>query len=241
MCGIGTLVKTSLVDFPGRIAAAVFLKGCNLRCPYCYNAELATGSIDGSQAVTFEEITAHLKKRKNVLSGFVLSGGEALLSPYFHALVKTARSFGYAIKLDTNGTMPDMLTEILENPELCPDFISLDVKTSPERYIELSAAGSLDEISRMYQQSIKRSIKLISALPADKREFRTVLVPGLVGEREIREIASLLPEDASWMFAPFKNKNCLDVNYTAIQPYPEDAAKNLVHLAKSIISGAVLR
>lgn len=84
---IGSLIKTSTVDYPGRIAAAIFLHGCNLRCPYCYNIDLVTGKVDDYDAISFNELIAHLEKRKNVLSGFVISGGEPTISPYLPQLI----------------------------------------------------------------------------------------------------------------------------------------------------------
>ncbi|MBR5097390.1 MAG: radical SAM protein, partial [Treponema sp.] len=163
------LVKTSLVDFPERVAAACFLPGCNLRCPYCYNTELvehqeASQAKDGGDKkivgasptmtnaashviaardaaifISIDQVIAHLKKRANVLSGFVISGGEPLCHPdVVRDLILEARSLGYKIKLDTNGSFPDRLQQLLDDPAARPDYIALDVKTSPARYKDFS-------------------------------------------------------------------------------------------------------
>ena len=134
---IGALVKTSLVDFPGTVCAAVFLKHCNLRCPYCYNAQLVTKPQDDNGLFTITEIKNHLIKRKDVLDGLVISGGEALLNPDTKELILFAKKLNYKIKLDTNGTMPELLQQITENPQTRPDFISMDIKTSPHKYHRL--------------------------------------------------------------------------------------------------------
>jgi pyruvate formate lyase activating enzyme len=179
MNNLGVLVKTSLVDYPGRVAAALFTTGCNLRCPYCYNGPLVLGApAHSDEALTLEDVLSHLEKRCSVLTGFVISGGEPLLCPELPRLIRGARSLGYKIKLDTNGTLSEKLSELLNTPDLRPDFIALDVKTSPDRYSELSGSPPASTV-------LLQSIRLVAALPPDAREFRTVLVPGLVGQADI--------------------------------------------------------
>jgi pyruvate formate lyase activating enzyme len=245
----GALVKTSLVDYPGKVACAVFLRGCNLRCPYCYNAALVTGNVNEENAATAAEIIAHLVKRKNVLTGFVLSGGEPLLSPVAAELVSAARRLGYFIKLDTNGTLPDVLELFLRNTTTKPDYIALDVKTAPARYALFSPAPVVERVSaehystpiKNFQSELEHTISIISSLAPGAREFRTVLVPGLVDEDDIRALAHMLPKDAAWFFAPFKPGGCLDPSYNEITPYTESRMQQLVSLAREIIPGAQLR
>ncbi len=238
---VGMLIKTSLVDYPGHVAAAVFLHGCNLRCPYCYNTDLVTGILP-SDAATYSEIIAHLEKRRNVIKGFVISGGEALLSPWTEKLIHDARSLGYLIKLDTNGMATDRLRNLMNDPALCPDFIALDIKTSPEKYSMLLPGKVFDEQGiAALAQTIKDSIELVSTLPSSRREFRTVLVPPLVSEKDIAAIGQLLPEDASWQFANFRNDHCVDRLYEGIPPYISKETEALVTLAKQFVPNAVLR
>jgi pyruvate formate lyase activating enzyme len=237
----GALVKTSLVDYPGRVAAAYFVRGCNMRCPYCYNRELVIGEdaagdgeTNNAYAATADEVIAHLKKRRNVLTGFVLSGGEPMLSPGAAELVSAARRLGYSVKLDTNGAMPQILECFLSSPDTRPDYVALDIKTSPERYHLLCSA-------RDYQKEVLRSVEILRRLAPHAREFRTVLVPPLVGKEDIFAIARILPKDASWFFAPFKNASCLDPSYNSIAPYTDDEASRLVEAAREIIPGAQMR
>ena len=229
---IGALVKTSLVDFPKKVSSALFLYGCNLRCPYCYNKDLVTGSFEDFEAVSFDNVISHLLKRKNVLSGFVISGGEPCISPYLKLLIAEAHKLGYAVKLDTNGTFPEKIEELLKDKLCCPDFIAMDVKTSLDKYHILGCSDT---------ENIEKSITIISELPTDKREFRTVLVPPLVDMDNIGKIAALLPKDASWQFANFKPGNCLEDNYNKIIPYTQSQIEELVNSAKTIIKGANLR
>ena len=246
------LVKTSLVNFPGRVAAAVFLPGCNLRCPFCHNAELALASVvsgpkpanrEAADYVKIEEVCAHLEKRKSVLGGLAISGGEPLLSPVLGELVAKARALGLAVKIDTNGTLTDRLFAILEDENLCPDMIALDVKTSPSRYSELATEPSAGERAGA---ELMRTISLLSrphqsfARPV-RIEYRTVLVPALVGEKEIREIAALLPGGADWEFANFVPGTCLDPSWNDLEPYGPVETRRLMSIAQALHSGAKLR
>ena len=245
----GVLVKTTLVDFPGRVASSLFLRGCNLRCPYCYNAGLVLGGEAAADDVyaTAEEVFLHLEKRKNVLTGFVVSGGEPLINPLTSYLVSYAKALGYRVKLDTNGTLPDELNALIEDDTMRPDFIAMDIKTSPSRYGEL--LGSLKtqdkstaaKIAEDFSSRIAAAARLTSSLPPSSREWRTVLVPPLVTKRDIREMAALLPSDASWRFAQFRNENCIDPAYNDIAPYSDAEAASLVAYAKTFIKDSELR
>lgn len=237
---IGSLIKTSAVDYPGRISAALFLHGCNMRCPYCYNIDLVTGKVDDYDAVSFNDVIAHLEKRKNVLSGFVISGGEPTISPYLPHLLYEAKKRGYKVKLDTNGMKADYLESLLDNPELKPDFLALDFKTKPEKYHLLGGAHS-PMGPESAGEKIKKTIELAKKLPIENYEFRTVLVPSLVSIEDIKEMASYLPKDAFWFFANFRNDSCIDESYNDIEPYNEKELDEIVHQAQSLVSKAILR
>lgn len=241
--GAGVLIKTTLVDFPGRVASTFFLKGCNLRCPYCYNTGLVLGGkeAEGDPVIPLSELFAHLEHRKNVLTGLVISGGEPLLNPDLKEIILRARSLGYKIKLDTNGTLPDKLAELINSEQLRPDFIAMDIKTNPFRYAAdiclKDSPLSKDDIPSL----LARSAKLISSLPAECREWRTVLVPPLVKKDDIKAMAKLLPADASWQFAQFRNEHCINPAYNDIPPYLDAELKELVSFAQTLVSGAALR
>lgn len=233
------LQKTSLVNYPDRVAAAVFLPGCNLRCPYCYNGALACGQAD-DEYVPIETVYDHIEKRKEVLSGFVISGGEALLSPELPALIGAAKQAGLAVKLDTNGLLPEALARLLHNRELCPDMLAVDIKTSPNRYSELgfcahgSAEAALKETLRMLRQKT-------GWCKAVAVEYRTVLVPSLVQTADIAAIAELLLPEAEWVFAPFLPGNCLDPAWNDIRPYTLEEMHRLVAFAQTKIPASRLR
>ena len=242
----GVLIKTTCVDYPGRVAGSFFLRGCNLRCPYCYNTGLVLGgekADDDSSLNTIEELFAHMEKRQGILSGIVISGGEPLINPYTPLIIRKAKELGYKVKLDTNGTLPDELEAFLDNPELRPDFIAMDIKTTPERYAEeiCNKASKFYGNRKHFAGLVRRSAELTATLPADSREWRTVLVPGLVTKDDLRNIADIIPRDGSWQFAQFRNQNCIDPAYNDIYPYSDAEAAELVNYAKSLIPGAELR
>ncbi len=242
------LLKTSLVNFPGRVCAAVFLPGCNLRCPYCHNGELASASVaSGPKAghsegyVTLEEVYAHLERRRGVIGGVTVSGGEPLLSPALDELIRKAKSLSLAVKIDTNGTLPDRLAALLSDTARRPDMLAIDVKTSPARYAELAIEPEAGERAG---RELTRSLEILreAAMAGTTRvEYRTVLAPGLVGEREIREIAGLLHDGADWEFAQFSPGNCLDPAWNDIASYGPSEAARLVEIAREYVPGARLR
>ena len=240
----GVLVKTTCVDFPGRVAGSFFLKGCNIRCPYCYNIGLVLEDAESQEPLSsVNELFAHLEKRQGILSGLVISGGEPLLNPYTPLIIRKAKELGYKIKIDTNGTLPEKLRSLTENPELKPDFIAMDIKTMPCRYSTLICGDASPYFGKSdyFEKVLKESADLVAAYPADCREWRTVLVPGLVTKDDISAMAALLPQDASWQFAEFRNGNCLDPSYNDIYPYTDAEAKELIEYAQTLIKGAALR
>jgi pyruvate formate lyase activating enzyme len=239
----GALIKTTLVDFPGRVASTFFLKGCNLRCPYCYNTGLVLGGkeAEGDILATAAELFAHLERRKKMLTGLVISGGEPLINPLTPYIIAEAKKLGYKVKLDTNGTLPDRLAELVHDSETRPDFIAMDIKTNPARYADEICEKGAPLTKQDIPALLTRSAELIASFPSDSREWRTVLVPPLVKKNDIAAMAALLPHDASWQFAQFDNKNCIKPSFNDIPPYLDSELKELVSYAETFIPGAELR
>lgn len=245
------LLKTTLVNFPGKLATAVFLPGCNLRCGYCYNGELACADVFGQTLVNSEneyiclsEVFEHLKKRRKLLDSLVISGGEPTISPLLQELLRVACSLEYSVKLDTNGLFPEKLETIFKaDTSRCITFVALDIKTAPTRYQELlpsSERGFCVDFS----ERLQKTLHLLSRFEIEKDlkvEYRTVLVPSLVGSDEIESIARLLPEHADWKWARFVPTHCLDPRFTNSTPYTEDELLRLLQHAKQIIKNVSLR
>lgn len=162
---IAGLQKLTLLDFPGRIACTVFLPGCNLRCPFCHNASLALPQKDASPGITVDELLVFLQKRRGRLQGVCITGGEPTLHPELPELLRQIHLLGYEVKLDTNGTNPEVLRAILA--EGLADYVAMDIKNSPARYAE--TCGGVDVLDRVQQ-----SAALVLEGSVDY-EFRTTL------------------------------------------------------------------
>lgn len=175
---IAGFVKTSFVDYPGIIASVVFTQGCNLRCGYCHNVDLLD-SNGNSNGILPEEIFEWLSKRKGMIEAVVLSGGEPTLQKNLHIFIEELKSMRLFVKLDTNGTNPDILRTLIEDELL--DFIAMDIKAPFSKYERITGTSEL-ELS-----SIRESVEVIknSGLA---HEFRTTLCP----ELEADDIPSII-------------------------------------------------
>ncbi len=160
------LQKLTLLDYPGKMACTIFTAGCNLRCPFCHNSRLVINQEKQSE-YSEEEIFAFLKKRAGVLDGVAITGGEPLLQNDIEDFIRSVRDFGYSVKLDTNGTFPEKLRDLVEKGLV--DYIAMDVKNSPELYAETVGISGYD-ISK-----IKESIDFLLEGKVDY-EFRTTVV-----------------------------------------------------------------
>lgn len=200
---IGGLEKLSLIDFPGYLSAIVFTKSCNFRCHFCYNPMLvfAEGenelkNIDeGPSLIPEEDFFLFLKERVGKLEGLVISGGEPTLQPDLKEFIIKVKELGYKIKLDTNGTNPEKVSDLIKNNLL--DYIAMDLKAPLEKYE--AVIGVKTDINK-----IKESIDLLinGNVPY---EFRSTLVPGLVNEDDILEMSKDIEGANLWYLQKFKS------------------------------------
>ncbi len=200
------LEKTSLIDYPGFVAAVLFVRGCNLRCPYCHNPELVEGpEPEGMES--WETILPFLEKRRSILQGVCISGGEPLLVPELPTLIDEIHKLGYKVKVDTNGTKP----EILET--LPADYIAMDVKTSPDKY---PLVGGSKEMGAWVQESAHILMHRDIA-----HEFRITVAPEIFDLSDAREWASYLKGGMQVVLTGVRLHHTLDPNYkTRVAPYP---------------------
>ena len=187
--------KTTLLDYPGHVAATIFTGGCNYRCPFCHNSDLVVNSTM-SPCISQEEIFSFLKKRKNVLSGICITGGEPTLQTNLSEFIKKVRSLGYKIKLDTNGYRPDVISSLLEDNLL--DYIAMDIKAGLSNYAKVSGIPNLDT------SKIKESISIIENSGIDY-EFRTTVVKELHNRQDFLEISEMLSSSSSYFIQSFKD------------------------------------
>ena len=190
---LGGFQKLSLLNYPDKTACAVFTTGCNFRCPWCHNAGLVRGE---TQPIPQEEILAYLRKRKGLLEGICVSGGEPLMQRDLPGFLRSVKELGYAVKLDTNGSFPDRLETLIADGLI--DHAAMDVKNTPEKYAETIglAAAPVPEILRSIE--ILRTGKI-------PYEFRTTVVKEYHTAADIKAIAEMLEGAAVWYLQPFRD------------------------------------
>lgn len=174
---IGGFQKNSMIDFPGKIAALLFTTGCNFRCPYCHNPSLIP--MKGDSEIPEEEVLSFLAKRKGLLEGLAITGGEPTLQPDLIAFCRKVKAIGYPIKLDTNGTRPEVLAILIK--ENLIDCIAMDLKADPAAY-PAAIAPRFDE------NALAASIELILQSGMD-HEFRTTCVAPFVTPKAMQSVA----------------------------------------------------
>lgn len=203
--------KTSLVDYPGKVAATLFLTGCNLRCPWCHNGGLVTLADGGAGLIPLEDALALIAKRRPVLGGVAITGGEPLLTATLGGIIRRIKALGLPVKLDTNGTLPHRLAALLTNPATRPDYVALDLKLAPGRYRELLAPGSAAESNP--GAALIESVRLLRTQGVP-HELRSLVFPDdTFTEKDVQELAELVAGDTPWYFSAFKPGTCLDPDW----------------------------
>lgn len=174
--------KLSLVDYKDKLSCTLFMEGCNFRCPFCHNSELVL-SLNKCNKIPFEEILKYLKKRKGLLDAVCISGGEPTLMPDLKEKIKIIKNLGYLVKLDTNGTNPKILKELID--ENLIDYCAMDIKNSKAKY-DVTIGTKYNNF-----KNIEESIKILmnNKIPY---EFRTTLVDEFHDKESIKELGSLI-------------------------------------------------
>lgn len=197
---IGGYIKSSLIDFPGTISCVVFTQGCNFHCPYCHNPDLVPMNRRKDELVSSESIFSFLERRKGLLDGVVITGGEPTLQKGLVDFLRRVKAMDFRVKLDTNGSRPQVLRVLFA--ENLVDYVAMDVKTSPDLYAPVLW-------DRVAPEVLKESIGIImgSSIPY---EFRTTCVRPFTDERTIAEIVSCIKGAERYVLQPFKANRTLD-------------------------------
>lgn len=243
---IGGIQKFSLLDYPGQLAAIVFTQGCNFRCPFCYNPKLVWPAREGKLAyqsfnegklkdhpiVSTDDFLSFLERRKGKLDAVVLTGGEPMIQRDLKDFIKKIKEMDFLVKLDTNGTDPGKLSELLSENLL--DYIAMDLKNSWEKY--LLAAGVGFELAK-----IKKSIKIIkeSKVPY---EFRTTVVPGYTDSDDIEKMGEAIKGARNWYLQNFKaNAELLDKNLGETKPFTQGEMRQMQKLGNKYVEFCGIR
>ena len=228
-CGMN---KTTLLDYPGHVAATLFTGGCNMRCPFCQNSTLVLAPQNQPE-ISEQEVLAFLRRRQGILEGVCITGGEPTLHPNLKNFIRRVRELGYLIKLDTNGYRPQFLRQLLEERLL--DYVAMDIKASKEHY---GIACGLPELEL---HRIEESVELLKA-SSIPYEFRTTVVKGIHSPEEFTAIGQWLQGCRAYYlqsfrdsgqvmqpgFAEFERTELEEMRERAAQYIPQTAMRGLV-------------
>lgn len=218
---IGGLQKTSLLDFPEKIAAIVFTMGCNFRCGYCHNPELINGEAK------IEEVFEFLKTRQGKLDGVVITGGEPCLQKNLPEFIKQVKELGFAVKLDTNGSFPEMLEKVL--PDL--DYVAMDIKAPLEKYSQIVNVD-------VDTSKILKSIEVLKNGGVDY-EFRTTVVKSQLSFEDFEKIGQLIQGAPRYYLQKFVASKILDKSLENEKTYSTEEFERIIDILKSYVKAEV--
>ena len=258
---IGGIQKTSLIDFPGKIAAVVFTQGCNFRCGYCHNPSLAVSSPHWENRLSHKDILSFLQTRIGKLDGIVISGGEPTIQSGLYDFIKEIKNMGFLVKLDTNGTNPQVLERLINDNLL--DYIAMDIKAPLEKYPQIINIASLSEglaprhtplpvgegviVSELCEHyndgrgfdnkimnNIIKSIVLIKNSKLDY-EFRTTVLKSQLLPYDFEKIGQMIKGAKRYYLQKFVPANILDKNLIKEQTYTDTEFKTICHNLKKYV------
>lgn len=186
--------KLTLLNYPDKVACTIFTKGCNFKCPFCHNSSLINLDKENDK---YEEVISYLKKRKGILDGVCITGGEPLIHKSTKDLIKEIKSMGFLVKLDTNGSNPVMLKELID--ENLIDYVAMDIKNTFDKYeMTIGCKTNID--------NIKKSIEILESSNIDY-EFRTTIVKELHTFDDIKGIINRLNNKSKYYIQNFRNSD----------------------------------
>jgi pyruvate formate lyase activating enzyme len=227
---IGALQKFSLIEYPGKISAIVFTQGCNFRCPYCYNRELVD-PVYYKTLLSENDVFSFLQKRRNKLDAVTITGGEPSLQPDLLIFLQQLKKMNYLVKVDSNGSYPEILEEMLEKDLV--DYIALDIKAPLEKYAQITQ-------SEIQPDKIKRSIDSVMSSGVDY-EFRTTVVASLLSRRDLVEIARMIPGAKCYALQRFIASKTLDASFMNEKSYQDEDFTRIVCEIRPFVSKIIIR
>jgi pyruvate formate lyase activating enzyme len=219
---IAGLQKTTLIDYPQKIACTVFLAVCNFRCPWCYSSELVLpAKIAETPRISEKYFLDFLRERKGLLDGVVICGGEPTVNKDLPQFVEKIKRMGYSVKIDTNGSNPEMLKHLV-NTNLI-DYVAMDIKTSPESDVYLSIMGE-----GIKMDNIKESVDFLKKSSIDS-EFRTTVVPGIHTKEDFLKIAKWIGgQDVKYYLQSFRPEKTIEPEFEKIKPFQKEFLEEII-------------
>lgn len=227
---IGGIQKFSLIDYPGRIAAVIFTQGCNFRCPYCHNPELVNPKSFGKNTPE-DSVVSFLEKRWGRLDGVSITGGEPTLQSDLIPFIERVKCLGYAVKIDTNGSLPGILNELIEKRLV--DYIAMDIKGPFNKYGEIAG-------SKIDSEIIRQSVERVMNSGIDY-EFRTTVVKSLLDAEDLQKTAALIRGARRYVLQKFVPSKCLDERFARENTYTEKEFEGIIEKLSADVSSIVLR
>lgn len=234
MLEIKGFIPNTMLDWEGMLASTLFLPRCNFRCPFCQNAELVLHP-ERLETVPFSEIADYLQDRTGWVEGVCITGGEPCLHDELPRLCEDLRAQGVRVKLDTNGSMPDVLEMLLDDGVI--DYVSMDVKAPVEAGPYRMATG-IDQPDVV--ELVARSIDLLRS-SAIEHDFRTTVVPLMHGPAEVGRIAEYLKGEHRFVLQHFAPRDTLDPRFSGLRPFTEEDMNLMLKQAQKYIPGTVVR
>lgn len=224
---IGGIQKTTLVDFPNKVAAIVFTQGCNFRCGYCHNPLLLSKSHSepDSESFTKENFFAFLKTRIGKLDGVVITGGEPTLQSGLYDFIKGIKQMGFEVKLDTNGTNPDVVERLINDNLL--DYIAMDIKAPLEKYDLITSTN-------INKDNILQTVKLIKNSTVDY-EFRTTIIKSQLSFDDFEKIGQMIKGAKRYYLQKFVSSEILDKSLKNAKTYTDQEFKTLCQNLKKYV------
>ena len=227
---IGGIQKTTLIDYPGKVAAIVFTRGCPLRCHYCHNPALVLPERYAEQIPT-EKVMSFLESRKGKLDGVAVTGGEPTMQADLPEFLKRISGMGFQIKLDTCGVNPQMLEKLIKSGLL--DYVAMDLKAPFGRYKEVAGVPIKEEF-------IRRSIGIIMGSGLDY-EFRTTIVKGQLAESDIVEMAGSIEGAKMYALQRFRGGDTLDPKFGKMEAYTVEEMERIREKAGKHVEACIVR
>lgn len=221
--------KTTLLDYPKHLASTIFLGGCNMRCPFCHNSSLVLHP-SSVPTIPAEEVLAYLAKRKGILEGVCITGGEPTIYPYLADLIKEIKGLGLKVKLDTNGSNPLILKTLVEDHLV--DYVAMDIKNSKENY------GLSIGIKNYNINNISESITYLLSSPIDY-EFRTTIVKEHHTEEDILSIGQWIKGAKAYYLQSYKDSG--DILSPGLSSHTKDTLLSFVKLLTPYVPNVQLR
>ncbi len=223
--------KLTLLDYPGVVACTVFTAGCNFRCPFCHNSSLVLPEQIDDNFLEDDEVFEFLKKRRGVLDGVAVTGGEPLLNADIADFLVKVKSLGYKIKLDTNGSNPELLSDIIRNKLV--DRVAMDIKNAPEDYAKTVGMDSID-IS-----AVERSKEILLSGSIDY-EFRTTVVKGIHTRESLLAAAEWIRGAEEYYLQQFKDSGNLILS-EGLTAYNEKEMESMADAVREIVPSVLVR